>query len=105
MGITRKLARTPQPDGTSKYKAVVLDCEMACTVGGLNEVIIVSLVDYVKKELLMDTYVQPGHKVSNWYVYPHFLSQLLVTQYYQRFKLQYLFRKSGQPSVMASLLL
>jgi len=96
MGITRKLARTPQPDGTSKYKAVVLDCEMACTVGGLNEVIIVSLVDYVKKELLMDTYVQPGHKVSNWYVYP---------QYYQRFKLQYLFRKSGQPSVMASLLL
>jgi len=66
MDMTRKLARTPQSDGTPRYKAVVLDCEMVSTVAGLNEVIIVSLVDYVRKEVLMDTYVQPSHKVSNW---------------------------------------
>jgi len=66
MGVTRELARTPQSDGTPRYRAVVLDCEMVSTISGLNEVIIVSLVDYVTKKVLMDTLVQPGHRVSNW---------------------------------------
>ena len=66
MGMYSELARTPQPDGSPKYKAVVLDCEMVSTIAGLSEVIIVSLVDYITKKVLMDTFVQPGHKVSNW---------------------------------------
>lgn len=62
----RGIVHTPRPDGSLRYKAVVLDCEMVGTNVGLTEVVIVSMVDYVTKRVLLDTFVQPKHRVSNW---------------------------------------
>ncbi|KAG9244855.1 ribonuclease H-like domain-containing protein [Calycina marina] len=67
MDVMSRLARTPiQVARETKYRAVVLDCEMVSTVGGMSEVVIVSVIDYFTGNVLLDTYVKPKNRVTNW---------------------------------------
>jgi DNA polymerase III epsilon subunit-like protein len=49
-----------------KFKAVVLDCEMAGVAGGASEVISICAVDYLTGAVLLNKLVCPAGKVTNW---------------------------------------
>jgi DNA polymerase III epsilon subunit-like protein len=49
-----------------KRRAVAFDCEMAGTRGGIGTVILLSAVDYLTGETLVNAFVQPTGKVVDW---------------------------------------
>lgn len=49
-----------------KFKAVVLDCEMAGVTRGRAEAICISAVDYFTGAVLLDKLVWPSERVVNW---------------------------------------
>ncbi|WQF84080.1 Putative ribonuclease H-like superfamily, exonuclease, RNase T/DNA polymerase III [Colletotrichum destructivum] len=59
----------PCPDTDSskpKFAAIVLDCEMAGTVEGQNELIHLTLVDFVSGDVLQNCLVNPSKPIRNW---------------------------------------
>lgn len=51
---------------TPKHRAVTLDCEMAGVGGGLSEVILFCVADYLTGETLINSLVSPNKKVVDW---------------------------------------
>lgn len=49
-----------------KRQAVVIDCEMVQVTGGKRELAFISAVDFITGEVLMNNYVQPQSKVTDW---------------------------------------
>ena len=63
----RSSAPTP-PNSSSipKRRAVALDCEMAGLSNGMDEVIVLSAVDYLTGEILINTLVRPRERIMDW---------------------------------------
>jgi DNA polymerase III epsilon subunit-like protein len=60
---------TPVPSPATQYlkrRAVVIDCEMVEVNRGRREVALLSAVDFLTGEVLINHYVQPTAKVTNW---------------------------------------
>jgi hypothetical protein len=47
-------------------RAIVVDCEMVQVVGGRRELALLSAVDFLTGEVLINKYVQPTAEVTNW---------------------------------------
>ena len=63
----RELALSPAPlPKKPKFKAVVLDCEMAETTHFKNKVILVCAVDYFTGAVLLEKLVNPSAPIRNW---------------------------------------
>ena len=63
----RDFAPTPPSSRQNpKHRAVIIDCEMAGVVGGMSEMILVRVVDYLTGETLMNTLVRPTKTVIDW---------------------------------------
>lgn len=59
------ISTSGQPIQT-KRQAVTVDCEMVQVARGRRELAFISAVDFLTGEVLINSYVQPQHKVTNW---------------------------------------
>lgn len=50
----------------TKRQAVTIDCEMVQVTRGQQELAFISAVDFLTGEVLINSYVQPQQKVTNW---------------------------------------
>lgn len=56
----------PEGFGQMKRQAVTIDCEMVQVARGQRELAFISVVDFLTGEVLINNYVQPQCKVTNW---------------------------------------
>jgi len=56
--------KTPAPSAVAKFRAVVLDCEMAGVASGAGEVIMLCVTEYVTGAVLLNRYVNPSEKIT-----------------------------------------
>lgn len=59
----------PFPDlnpSIRKYAAIVLDCEMAGAVGGQNELIQITIIEFLSGRVLLNRLVNPSRPIKNW---------------------------------------
>lgn len=60
-------AASPPPSSQHpKFRAVVLDCEMAGAVGGMDELVAVSAVEYLTGSIILNVLVAPVKKIRDW---------------------------------------
>lgn len=58
---------TPTVDpGVARLSAVALDCEMVETIGNRSELVRLVAIDYLSGNIILDTFVRPPQKVTNW---------------------------------------
>lgn len=56
----------PSSNSATKEWAVLLDCEMAGAVGGRDEVIRITIVDFLSGKTLLDSLVNPSTPIADW---------------------------------------
>ncbi|KAE8384823.1 ribonuclease H-like domain-containing protein [Aspergillus alliaceus] len=61
-----RFKETPKPNLHQKRRAVVIDCEMVQVKRWRREVAFLSAVDFLTGEVLINHYVQPTDKVTDW---------------------------------------
>ncbi len=57
--------KTPAPSAEPKFRAVVLDCEMAGTASGSGEAILLCVTDYVTGAVLLNRFVSPRERITH----------------------------------------
>ncbi|TVY41248.1 RNA exonuclease [Lachnellula occidentalis] len=71
--------KTPAPSAEPKFRAVVLDCEMAGIASGAGEVILLCATDYVTGAVLLNRYVNPSEKITQMRSSIHGISTSTLT--------------------------
>lgn len=65
--VSDSLTATPKPSPLHpKRKAVVLDCEMAGGAGLPDQVVAISVIDFLTGETLLNTLAQPTGPITQW---------------------------------------
>ena len=62
-----------------KFRAVVLDCEMAGVAGGANEAVSICAVDYLTGAVLLNKLVCPTGKVISWRSGTHGITKVAIS--------------------------
>ncbi|ESZ89485.1 hypothetical protein SBOR_10130 [Sclerotinia borealis F-4128] len=58
--------QTPPPSRVSKFRAVVLDCEMAGVVGGgAGEAILLCVIDYITGAVILNQFIYPTERIND----------------------------------------
>jgi len=70
--------KTPTASGEPKFRAVVLDCEMAGIAGGAGEAILLCVTDYVTGAVLLNRFVCPREKITQMRSSIHGISKSIL---------------------------